>query len=62
MQESVTIPLTEYRELKHKVDMLKEILEEEKLTMEELEDIKRAEKTKRVTKEEFYSRHPELKG
>ena len=61
MQKTVTIPMEEYEDLKHKADILEDIVEEEKLTAEDLGEIKRAEKSKRISEAEFYSRHPELR-
>ncbi len=62
MQETVTIPLKEYNELKHKAGVLDEIVEEEGLTIVELEKIKMAERSKKMTEEEFYLKHPELRN
>ena len=61
MQETITVPLEEYEELKHKAEILQEIMEEEKLTIQDLEKIKQAEKSRRISKTDFYSRHPELR-
>ncbi len=61
MQETITVPLEVYEELKHKAEILEGIMEEEKITLRELEKIKEAEKSRKFSKEEFYSRHTELK-
>ena len=61
MQKTVTIPLDEYNKLKHTAEILEDIIEEECLTEEELEKIKSAEQSPKLSKDEFYSKHPELK-
>jgi len=62
MQETVTIPLKEYEELKHKAGVLDEIVEEESLTIIEIEKIKLAERSKKLTEEEFYLKHSNLRN
>ena len=61
MQKTVTIPLDEYKKLKHTAELLEDIIEEEHLTEEELDKIKHAEGSGKISKEDFYSRHPTLK-
>ncbi len=62
MQKTVTIPLKEYKKLKHTAEILEDIVEEEQLTEQDLDKIKRAEKSVKMSKEDFYSRHPELRN
>ena len=61
MQKTITIPLEDYEDLKHKAELLEEIVGEEELTVTELEKIKRAEKTKKISEADFYSKHRELR-
>ena len=60
MAETVTLSSEEYRELKHKAELLDEILEEESLTEAELARLKRAEKSDRMSEAAFFAKHPEL--
>ena len=62
MEKTVTISMGEYEEIKHKAELLEEIMEEDNLPIEELEKIRKAEISGHMTEQEFYSRHPELKG
>jgi hypothetical protein len=64
MSETVSISKDEYEELKHKSELLNEIIgiiEEEELTAEEIDKIKKAEKSPPMTEEEFLKNHPELR-
>ena len=60
MSESMIIPKEEYDLLKNKANLFDRYIETEKLSKEELKEIKRAMKGPFLTKTEFLRRHPEL--
>lgn len=62
MAETITIPKSEYENLKKKADILSSIVETEKLTASELRRLEKARRGASITEDEFLKRHPELKG
>ncbi len=61
MTETVTLPKKEYESLKHKAELLDNIIETEELTVDEIKNLEEARLGKSLTEEEFLKKHPELK-
>lgn len=60
MAETITLPKKEYETLKHKAELLDNIIETEGLTNEEIMQLEEARLGKSLTEGEFLKKHPEL--
>lgn len=56
--ETVTIPKRKYEELRKKVRMLENIIDEERLTAAELRRLRRAEKSRTLTEKAAKKKYP----
>ncbi len=60
MAKTVTLQKEEYETLKHKAELLDNIIETEGLTEEEIMQLEEARLGKSFTEGEFLKKHPEL--
>jgi hypothetical protein len=60
MSTTICIPKDEYDALKRKADLFEHYVESEKLTKNEISEIKKALKGTFISKAEFLRRHPHL--